>query len=245
MTDAAMVQVVARVTSQSRDGGSGPTSPLQSSTRFNPRDLSVRPIDAKVARLLCEKHHYLHSYPGGTLLNFGVFANQALLGVAVIGVGPFNVHRLFQGADPGEVGCLSRLWLDDRCGRNSESRVLGIICRSLRRHQTRIKVIVAYSDPMAGHDGMIYRASGFLYLGTSEAMPLYRLPDGTVRNSRSLGHGFGTHSLTHFKAKGVKVIPVPQAPKYVYAALIDPTWKDRLARPILPYSELETGDASH
>ena len=157
------------------------------------------------------------------------------MGVVVLGVGPTNLHRLFQGAKRQEVICLARLWLDDRCGRNSESRVLGIICRSLRRWQTSIKAIVAYSDPAVGHTGTIYRAAGFFHLGRSEAMPLYRLPDGSVHHSRTLGHSFGTHSLTHFKAHGIEVRTVRQAPKFVYVAFLDPTWRARLTRSVIPY----------
>ena len=110
-------------------GGSIPTSALQHHSPVQPRDLTVKSIDPKTARLICEKHHYLGSYPAGSLLNLGIFANYALVGVAVIGVGPFNIHRLFRDAEPSQVACLSRLWLDDRCGRNSESRVVGILCR--------------------------------------------------------------------------------------------------------------------
>ena len=178
------------------------------------------------------------------MLNFGVFVGHALLGVAVIGVGPFTIHRLLRDAEPDEVLCLSRLWIDDICGRNSESRVLGVISRLLRKHQSKVKALVSYSDPEAGHTGTIYRAAGFAYLGRSEPMPLYRLPDGSLHHSRTLGHSYGTHSLKHFKARGVEIRSVPQAPKFVYVALIDPSWKDRLTRPILPYSSLEVDHES-
>ena len=117
--------------------------------------------------------------------------------------------------------------------------MLGIICRSLRRWQTSIKAIVAYSGPGAGHDGTIYRAAGFAYLGKSEAMRIYRFPNGSVFHSRTVSHKFGSHSVAHLRARGVEVQPVPQAPKFIYAAFIDPAWRDRLTRPILPYSEVE------
>ena len=66
-------------------------------------------------------------------------------------------------------------------------------------------------------------------------MPLYRLPDGSVHHSRSLSHSYGTHSRKHFSAFGVEVELVPQAPKHTYVALIDPTWRERLTRPVIPY----------
>jgi hypothetical protein len=188
---------------------------------------------------VCNARHYLHSYPGGAILNFGVFVGPLLLGVAVLGVGPTNIHRLFKGAQSHEVICLARLWLDDRLGRNSESRTLGIILRMLRREQSTVKAMLAYSDPMAGHTGTIYRASGFLYLGESMGMPLYKLPDGSVHHSRSLSHSYGTHSRKHFASFGVDVELVQQIPKHTYVALIDPSWQARLAREVVPYPSEE------
>jgi len=199
----------------------------------------VKVVDPKVTRTLCESRHYLRSYPGGVLLNFGIFAAGALLGVAVLSAGSANLHRLFMASEKRDVACLARLWLDDRLGHNSESRVLGIIFRHLRRGQSTIKAVVAYSDPGAGHTGTIYRAAGLIYIGESMAMPMYRLPDGSLHHSRTLSHNYGTHSRKHFAAHGIKVDRVEQMPKHTYVALIDPAWRDRLARPVVPYPTKE------
>lgn len=223
---------------QEAGAGSRPSAALQTST-FGPKDLMVKPLPSKAARQICEARHYLRSYPGGALLNLGVFVGKQILGVAVLAVGPTYVHRLFEGAQNHEVICLARLWLDDRLGRNSESRTLGIILRMLRREQDTVKALVAYSDPAAGHSGAIYRAAGFLHVGESMAMPLYRLPDGSVHHSRSLSHNYGTHSRKHFASFGVDVELVKQAPKHTYVALIDPSWRGRLTRPVIPYSNKE------
>jgi hypothetical protein len=228
--------VVGAQPASQRAGGSANLTPaLQPSSIFGPKDLEVRPIPNLVARQLCTRHHYLGSYPGGAILNFGIFAANSLLGVVVLGVGPANVHRLFAGAEISEVVCLARLWLDDRLGRNCESHTLAIILRHLRKDQATIKALVAYSDPEVGHTGCIYRAAGFLYIGRSEPMPLYQLPDGKLHHSRSLSHAFGTHSRKHFKAHGVPLKVIPQTAKLIYVALVDPAWRQRLTRPVLPY----------
>ncbi len=212
--------------------GSIPSAALQT---FGPRDILVRPIPNVMARKLCESRHYLRSYPGGSLFNFGIFAGFSLLGVAVLGVGSTNVHRLFNGASPDQVICLSRFWLDDRLGRNCESRTLAIILRSLKKSQSTIKAIVAYSDPAAGHSGIIYRAAGFLFVGKSSATPRYLLPDGKIHHSRSMGQVFGTHSVSYLRHHGLAVEVIPQIPKQTYIALIDATWRQRLNRTVLPY----------
>jgi hypothetical protein len=222
-------------------GGATPTPALQQ--LFGPKDIIIRPIPHLAARRICEQRHYLKSYPGGSLLNFGVFVANSLLGVTVLGVGPANLHCLFQNVQPQEALCLSRLWLDDRLGRNCESRTLGVILRSLRQNQSVVKAIVAYSDPLAGHDGGIYRAAGFLFVGYSSSMPLY-LVGGRAYHSRSLSHSYGTHSIAHFRQHGVQVQLLPQAHKLVYVALVNPTWQERLRVPVLPYPQKEVPHAN-
>lgn len=241
MTTSAGGVQAARSAIQRAGGGAIPTPALQ--PPFAPRDILLRPIPHAVARRVCEKHHYLHSFPGGSLLSFGVFVGPRLLGVAVLGCGPKNALLLLHGAQGHELVTLSRLWLDDLLGRNSESRTLGVLLQHLRRDQSTIKAVLAYSDPLAGHMGTIYQAAGFLYLGESEAMSLYRLNGGPPQHSRSLSHAFGTHSVKHFADHGVAVELVQQAPKHMYMVFVDPAWRDRLTRPTLPYPKKQKEEA--
>ena len=217
------------------DQSVGPGSTPRAALQFGPKDIHVAPIPARIAKQMCNRHHYLGSYPASSHFNLGAFARGMLLGVCVIGCGPAGLKHLFEGAEGAQVACLTRFWLDDRLGRNSESRTLSIIFRQLKKHQNTIKAIVAYSDPAAGHTGIVYRASGLLYLGESVSMPKYRLPDGSVHHSRTLSHWAGTHSLKWFRSHGINVELVPQTPKLTYVALLDPLWRDRLTRPVLPY----------
>lgn len=218
-------------------GGATPTPALQD---YRPRDIRVRPIPHSVAGQICRRHHYLGTYPGGAALAFGIFVCDQLAGVAVLGVGPPNGHRLFRDARREQVLCLARFYLDDLLPRNSESRSLAVILRYLRKHQSTVKAVVAYSDPSAGHNGGIYRACGFLCLGLSEPTPLYKLPDGSVQHSRTLGHRYGSRSQKYLASKGLEVSLVPQAPKHTYAALIDPSWRSRLKVQVVPYPKQNT-----
>ena len=232
---------VARPENRREGGGSTPTSALQKS-QFGAKDLVVHPLSTRAARDICKRRHYLGSYPGGAVLNFGISVMNTLVGVEVLGVGPTNAYRFFDGADRHQVLCLARFWLDDRLGRNAESRTLSIIVRLLRRHQSSVRALVAYSDPSAGHTGIIYRAAGFLYLGESETTPLYRFADGSMHHSRTLGHRFGTRSLRHFESHGVHLEVVARERKLIYVALIDRDFRNRLTRPVQRY-RAEAGPA--
>lgn len=116
----------------------------------------------------------------------------------------------------------------------SESFVLGVILRSLKRN-TALRFLVTYADPAQGHLGYIYQATNWLYAGQSSAMPLYDLGDGKARHPRSVGHSYGTHSIKHFRRHGIEVKLVPQQAKHRYLYFLDPSWRPRLLAPTLPY----------
>jgi len=182
----------------------------------------------------------LHSLPGGMQLAFGVFADRRLEGALTFSVGPANAHRLVEGADRRDCATLSRLWLSDTLPANSESRVLGIVLRALRR-ETALRFLISYADPSAGpgHVGTIYQASNWLYTGFSEAMPFYDVGDGRLRHSRSLSHAYGSHSVEHLRRHGVEVKVLAQARKHRYLYFLDSAWRSRLNVPVLPYPRRE------
>jgi len=188
------------------------------------------------------REHYLHSFPGGTQLALGVFLGHRLLGALTLGAGPTNSYRLVDRAVPRDCSTLTRLWLSDELPPNSESRVLGVAIRALRRN-TQLKFLVSYADPAEGHVGIIYQATGWVYTGLSEAMSLYDLGDGKPRHSRSLAHAYGTHSIKHFVSNGVNLKLVPQGRKHRYLYFLDATWRGRLRASVLlyPKKELDRG----
>lgn len=90
---------------------------------------------------------------------FGVFADDAPLS-ALIGVLLYGrpAARLEEQERTLE---LRRMFLMDVTAKNAESRVIAYTLRYVRRYLPEIERVIAYSDPSAGHDGTIYRASGF------------------------------------------------------------------------------------
>jgi hypothetical protein len=217
---------VARPESIRAGGGAIPTPALQS--------LAVRPISHRAAKGLLVRNHYLHTMPGGTRLAFGVFSGDRLMGTVTLGVGPFNAHRLVSGATHGDCICLTRLWLDDGLPKNSESRVLAVILRSLVRNTT-LKFVVTYADPTAGHLGTIYQAGGWFYTGVSGPSVLYDLGDGVGRHSRTFGHALGTRSLRYLRRQGTQVSPIERPGKHRYLYFLDKAWSDKLNVPVRPY----------
>ena len=220
---------------QEAGAGSSPSAALH--------DLKVSTIPMLAAKEILERHHYLHSLPGGTMLCFGVFCGQRLLGALTLGAGPALAYCLVEGAKPEDCLTLTRLWLSDELPANSESRVIGIILRNLKKH-TNLKFLVSYADPSQGHMGTIYQATGWLYTGLSAAMPLYDLGDGIARHSRSVSHTFGSHSMKYFGDHGINVKLVPQSQKHRYVYFLDPPWRARLKGPVLNYPKKEVNNGN-
>ncbi len=210
--------------------GSTPTAALQPSLRA----LRLELVPQAVAAALFVRWHYLHSAPAGVKLAFGVFAESRLGGALALNAGPINGWRLVAGAGRTDCLCLARLWLADDLPPNSESRVLALMVRLLRRH-TRVRFLLSYADPAAGHVGTIYQAAGWLYTGTAEAQPLMALGGGRPRHTRSIASALGTHSAAFFRSRGVPVRLLATVPKHRYVVFVDPAWAPRLRVPTLPY----------
>jgi len=96
---------------------------------------------------------------------------------------------------PIEMIELTRLWLADDLPANSESRVIGVVLRALRKGRGRFRAVLSYADEHAGHIGTIYQATNFRYMGiSSPANGMMRIGNRIV-NQRSLTKRYGTHSI--------------------------------------------------
>jgi len=203
----------------------------------------MQPIPFVAARQIVVRHHYLHSLPGGTKLAFGAFVEGKLLGAITFGVGPYNAFSLVEGTCSDDCLTLTRLWLSEELPQNSESRVISVCLRYLKKYTT-LKFITTYADPTQGHVGTIYQATGWLYTGLSEATPKFDIGDGIARHSRSLASAFGSHSLRYLSERGLNVKVLPQIPKHRYIYFLDKNYRNRLRAPVLPYPKKET-DENH
>ena len=139
----------------SADEGSIPIIPLHSL-----RVQAVTGVSAELKTVI-ENHHYSRSVFGVTSSYcFVVKHADAVVGGAIFGKpAGMGVEKKY-GPRMTE---LRRFVLIDECGPNSESRVLSVMLRALRKQG--IERVLSYADPAYGHDGIIYRACGFEYLG--------------------------------------------------------------------------------
>lgn len=137
----------------------------------------------EMRHLIC-KHHYTHSIPSGeniftqfdgAILVFSRPANK-------------NVSRWLLGED-NLVWELSRMWAPDGHRRNLLTEALAVcvkdFCLAVERLSSGVcHALISYADPNVGHEGMIYRAASWVYLGQSEEGRYYLGPNDEITARR-------------------------------------------------------------
>ena len=142
------------------EGGSIPTSPHQ---------LVLMEIDKSLAKECYKKWHYLGVKDFVSSYNFGVFYGNRLWGCITFKPpsAEETIKGLFGNEDQRGHFEIGRFALSDSLPKNSESRVISIAIRLLRKSE-KIKSIITYADTAFGHGGTIYRATGFQYKGLTK-----------------------------------------------------------------------------
>lgn len=78
---------------------------------------------------------------------------------------------------------LTRLWIEDGTPKNTESYFIG---QTLRLLPPQFDIVVSYAEISAGHSGVIYQATNWLYTGLSDAHVEWRLDGSSNKHSRHL-----------------------------------------------------------
>jgi hypothetical protein len=203
----------------------------------------VKPIAAADANRIVKQLHYSGKIVQNSQLHLGVFLDGKCGGAMQFG--PSTDKRktaaLVRGTKWNDFLELNRMAFADWLPRNSESRAIGYAMRWLRATYPWLQWVISFSDGTQCGDGTIYRASGFLLTAVKTNRQILRLPDGRVVNKKTLddfqytGHN-GRHGSSEARAAGAKPLPGYQL-RYVY--FLDPSARERLTVPVLPFSEID------
>jgi hypothetical protein len=227
------------------------------------KSIRVAPIDRAAADAAVKRWHYSGKVVNNSQLHLGVFLNGRLLGAMQFG--PSLDKRKLQGLVEGTPWNgfleLNRMAFSDELPRNSESRAIAVAMRLMRKHAPHVQWIVSFADGAQCGDGTIYRASGFVLTGLRRNTSMWEAPTGDTFSRTSLtkadcpqqhaaaqravgAEGLamanGGASMAAFKAAGFKPIDGFQL-RYLY--FLDPTARERLTVPILPFSKIDDAGA--
>jgi hypothetical protein len=214
------------------------------------KDLIVKPISAQDANRIVRQIHYSGKVATTSRLHLGVFLDGKCGGAMSFGdsICKRNLIGLVTDTLWNEFIELNRMAFADWLPRNGESRAIGYAFRWMRKQYPHIKWCVSFADGTQCGDGTIYRASGFALTGVNPNRTMWRLPSGEViadlitrqvwneSTRKRLGFRLGENWSTFAKRSGAVRLTGFQL-RYIY--FLDPTARDRLTVPILPFSEID------
>lgn len=200
------------------------------------KDIVVKPIAAKDANALVKRLHYSGKVVNNSQLHLGVFLDGKCGGVMQFGpsLDKRKIMGLVEGTGWNEFIELNRMAFADWLPRNSESRAIGYAFRWMRKQYPHIKWCVSFADGTQCGDGTIYRASGFVLTQVKGNSSMWEnCKTGERRQDMQFFH---TGTLAERKNGQWRKIDGYML-RYIY--FLDPTARQRLTVPILPFSEIE------
>lgn len=217
---------------QGEDGGSSPTSPLQ---------LKFRPISNHTATIVAIESHYAHRKCPITWA-FGAFFNEKLEGILTVGKPPsLNICIGALGREKmDKVWELNRLWMSEKCPKNSESRFIGWSLRQLKKIKPSL-VIVSYADTEQSHIGTVYRATNWIYTGLTKPLMDYQI-EGVKMHAKSVSDSVGKANEKKNKKQllkelyGDKFIMKERSKKHRFVYFCDPKDAKLLKWEVIPYA---------
>jgi hypothetical protein len=137
-------------------------------------------MSVREMRYLICANHYSRSIPAGDSI-FTQFD-----GAIIVFSRPANknISRWLLGGD-NLVWELSRMWAPDGHRKNLLTQAIPRCTRSFLLTLRRLSIplpeaLISFADPNAGHEGTVYRAASWIYLGCSEETRFYADKGGRV-----------------------------------------------------------------
>jgi hypothetical protein len=145
----------------------------------------VKPIKPQYTHHLLLNVHYAHRIPHITKA-FGLFFDSELVGVITFGMpaSPALCKGVCGEAYKGYVLELNRLCLVNNLP-NEASRLVGGALRLLKDPF----IIVSYADTAQSHEGIVYRATNFLYTGLTASRSEWAVKGLEHLHSKAISNG--------------------------------------------------------
>lgn len=216
----------------------------------------VKPIAAADASRIVKALHYSGKVVQNSQVHLGVFLDGKCGGAMQFGpsLDKRKIQGLVRDTKWNEFIELNRMAFADWLPRNGESRAIGFAMRWLKKTYPWLQWVISFADGTQCGDGTIYRASGFMLTGIVESTNLVRRSDGVVIHKMTLESAptkprkelgwksyyqitGGKYNLRAYAdATGGVTVPGYQL-RYIY--FLDPTARERLTVPVLPFKEID------
>lgn len=184
-------------------------------------EIKLKEVESKDVRQLIEENHYSHKCTPNHFLSFDINNGQGAIQLG-FGIRPAKKNSISSLITKDNYCEFDRMWLSDDLPKNSESHVIGLLIRYIKKNYPKIKFIITYADGSANNRGIIYKASN-----ATEIDPImcdfYRLADGERVHPVSMWHRHKTRAWATMQElypgikhiKGTKKNPVYQY-RFIY-----------------------------
>ena len=201
-------------------------------------EYTVEQIPRKSIVGFIEKHHYSHNVNGvQSIYHFGLFREGNFGLPTMIGAMMYAYPSMpstaakYNPINPDKCLELRRLVCIDDTPKNTESYFIGQTFRWLKEY-TDMEVIVSFADTHYGHDGVIYKATNFEYLGeTSKGQVL--MVDGKEMHSRSMNQKKRPYSREikrRYDSGDENIFFKDRSPKKIYVYYLDKKIKRKIKK---------------
>lgn len=151
---------------------------------FGNSEFYIKEINREIANNIIINNHYSKKVYSATYIHLGVFINNELLGVLQYGyaMNPASQASIVANTEINEYLELNRMWIDDKAGRNTESKAISYSIKYIKRKYPKIKWIQSFADERCGCFGIVYQAANFKYYGEHNQI-FWTLNGETFHNS--------------------------------------------------------------
>ena len=201
-------------------------------------DFTVEEVLRKFVDPFIRKYHYSKSTNGIQqkecfgLYTEGNFGLPVMIGAMMYAIPSMpNTAKRYNPINPDRCVELRRLCCIDDTPKNTESYFIGKTLRWLKRN-TNYEVVISFADQHYEHDGTIYKASNFEYLGET-ATGRVLMVDGKEYHSRSLSQPVKPYSREirrRWEDKDPNIFFKKRKPKHIYVYYLNKKIKRQLKR---------------
>lgn len=204
------------------------------------RNLRLDWCSHAAAKYAVEHWHYSRRMPKSKLAKVGVWEGGEFIGCVVFGSGACPQIAKPFGLRQTQVCELVRVAL--RRHMAPVSRIVSIAIRMVRKAFHGLGIIVSYADPEQGHNGGIYQAGNWVYLGVTSPEEWFEDCNTGERIHSHVYKRGRPGRATRDKAAGI--IRSVKLTKHKYAMALNAEMREQLESLRQPYPKRATSIAS-
>jgi len=194
------------------------------------------------ARYAVEHWHYSRSLPCSKTARLGAWEDGKFIGAIVFAWG---ANRYLAGEyklKMTESAELCRIALSKHT--TPVSRIISIAVNMLKREMPGIRLLVSYADLNQGHEGKIYQASNWMFVGMTGYEAGITL-NGKLTHRRTINSKYGTSDIQWLqKCIDPNATRHQGKPKLKYLLPLDDEIAEQIKPLSKPYSNCATSDTS-